>query len=435
MAINRHQTVKELEALLDEYASWVMDACDELGEISQSDEYLDRRYLTKEHRAANSLVAYWMQRAKMETWQDSVGNIWGRRESKEEGAKSLVFGSHLDTVVNGGKYDGMLGVIAPIALMNLLNELDCELPFHIDIVGFCDEEGTRFGSTLLGSRALSCKWQTEWADLKDEQGITLRQAMDAFGLDFDKVVSATIPRETLLGFVEVHIEQGPVLEQKDLPVGTVSAIAGAKRLQFTVEGMAGHAGTVPMPIRQDALVGTSEMILTAEKCAKEANVLATVGQLNNLPNAVNVIPGKSQFSLDIRSDNDTLRDNCLDAMLMQFKEIAARRALSIDIKQTHAASAVSCSPRIIDQLQAASLTYSISDVDRPFTLISGAGHDAMAMADICDAGMLFVRCEKGISHHPSEAIRAEDVSAALGVLYEFLKDFDYSTDIATTTGS
>ncbi|MEM0910713.1 MAG: allantoate amidohydrolase [Pseudomonadota bacterium] len=420
----RKHFIKELEAQFDEQASWVMRACDELGQISQSEDYLDRRYLTKEHRAANALVAFWMQSARMETWQDSVGNIWGRRESRVEGAKSLVFGSHLDTVVNGGKYDGMLGVITPIALIHLLDMFDIELPFHIDIVGFCDEEGTRFGSTLLGSRALACKWQTEWENLKDEQGITLRQAMEAFDLDFDKVVSSTIPRETLLGFVEVHIEQGPVLEQQNLPIGAVTAIAGAKRLQITVEGMAGHAGTVPMQTRQDALTGASEMVLVVEKCAREANVLATVGQISNLPNAVNVIPGKAQFSLDIRSDDDKLRDGCLDAILVQCKEVATRRALSIEINQTHDASAVICSKTITDQLCQASLKNGLTHSNEPFTLLSGAGHDTMAMADICDAGMLFVRCEKGISHHPAEAIQSDDVAATLSVLYEFVKSFN-----------
>lgn len=427
MTVHRNHILNELQSLIQAQAVWVMNACDELGEISQSDEYLDRRYLTKEHRAANALTAFWMQNAGMETWQDSVGNIWGRRESKVENAKTLVFGSHLDTVVNGGKYDGMLGVIAPIALINLLNAFECELPFHIDIVGFCDEEGTRFGSTLLGSRALACKWQTRWADLKDEQDITLRQAMEAFGLDFDKAVSSTIPRETLLGFVEVHIEQGPVLEHKDLPVGVVTAIAGARRLQVSVEGMAGHAGTVPMPTRQDALVGVSEMILVAEKCAREAGVLATVGQITNSPNAVNVISGKTQFSLDIRSDNDTLRDNCLDAILMQFKEIAARRALSLDVTQTHEASAVQCSTQITQQLSLACAKQHFTCNNEAFTLLSGAGHDTMAMADICEAGMLFVRCDKGISHHPAEAIQTEDVTATLAVLYEFINNFDHAS--------
>jgi allantoate deiminase len=410
--------------LIQQQASWVMQACEALGKLSQANEYIDRRYLSQEHKAANALVASWMQERQMITWQDAVGNIWGRLESNNPNAKSVLFGSHLDTVVNGGKYDGMLGVVAPLALISMLIDTDLELPFHIDIVGFCDEEGTRFGSTLLGSRALTGTWQKQWADLQDIDGISMRQAMLDFGLDFAAVDTAKIAASSLLAYIETHIEQGPVLDDKELAVGIVTAIAGAKRLQISVSGMAGHAGTVPMENRHDALVGASEMILAVERLARDSNIVATVGKISNSPNAVNVISGYSEFSLDVRSEDDAERDRHLEYILQAFAEISKRRSLSLKINLTHEAPAVLCSEKLIQQLGEASIRANQAPNNTPFKLISGAGHDAMAMADICEVGMLFVRCDKGISHHPKEAIAEQDVAATLHVLYEFISHFE-----------
>lgn len=405
-------------------STWVMDSCEALGKLSQSPSYVDRRYLTEQHRQANELVASWMQQANMLTWQDGVGNIWGRYQSADPEAKSLLFGSHLDTVINGGKYDGMLGVVAPIAVMKMLHDQSISLPFHIDIVGFCDEEGTRFGSTLLGSRALTGRWQDDWAKLCDADGISLRQAMLNFGLDFDKVGDCKIAGEDLIAYLELHIEQGPVLETEDLPTGIVSGIAGAKRMIFNVSGMAGHAGTVPMNNRQDALAGASEMILAIENVALHNNIVATVGNITNLPNAVNVISGNTQFSIDIRSISDSTRHACLNEILVLTQAIASKRKLTLTTTQTHSAQAVKCNPLLIKRLEKASKSAHI----RPFELVSGAGHDAMAMAEICPIGMLFTRCDKGISHHPKEAIQTPDVEASLRVLYHFIDQFDSPVD-------
>ena len=203
-------------------AALVMARCEALGSLSQNPSCLDRRYLTEQHKLANQLTSGWMIEAGMTTWQDSVGNIWGRYTSAVPNAPRLIIGSHLDTVPNGGKYDGMLGVVAPVTLMAMFSGEGRQFPFHIDIVGFCDEEGTRFGTTLLGSRALTGKWQDEWRRLKDEDGISLEDAMKHFGLDFDAINSATIAQTDLLGYLELHIEQGPVLEQENLPVGVVT---------------------------------------------------------------------------------------------------------------------------------------------------------------------------------------------------------------------
>jgi allantoate deiminase len=400
-------------------AAKVMAWCEELGAITQSPGMVDRRYLTPEHKTANNKVSAWMQHAGMSTWQDAAGNQWGRYACEQDDAPRLLLGSHLDTVPNGGKYDGMLGVVTPIAIMEYCHQHNLQFPFHIDIVGFGDEEGTRFGSTLLGSRALTGTWPQQWAELTDAHGISLRQAMANFGLDFDNVHSAKQVPSTLLAYCEIHIEQGPVLEKLDLPVGWVTAIAGAKRFNFTLKGCAGHAGTVPMTMRQDALAAASEMILAIEKIAIEFNVVATVGKIENSPNGVNVIPGKVTFSLDIRSEHDNQRDAALEQIMLSINEIAQRRGILIEHQPTHSANAVHC-----DQGLSALLATAIEQNGyTPLAMPSGAGHDAMAIADICPVSMLFVRCEKGISHNPAEAITTDDIEASLNVFFQFLQLF------------
>ncbi|MDO6579012.1 allantoate amidohydrolase [Alteromonas stellipolaris] len=403
-------------------AALVMARCEALGSLSQNPTSLDRRYLTEQHKLANQLTSGWMIEAGMTTWQDSVGNIWGRYTSAVPNAPRLIIGSHLDTVPNGGKYDGMLGVVAPVTLMAIFSGEGRQFPFHIDIVGFCDEEGTRFGTTLLGSRALTGKWQDEWRRLKDEDGISLEDAMKNFGLDFDAINSATIAQTDLLGYLELHIEQGPVLEQENLPVGVVNAIAGAKRFSLTVTGMAGHAGTVPMSMRHDALCASAEMILAVESISQQRpGVVATVGKIENAPNGVNVISGRCQFSLDIRSEEDTLREAALAEILQKINDIAVLRNVELKIEQTHSAPAVHCDSALQNTLLKGVTEAGIE----PKVLASGAGHDAMAMAEICPVAMLFTRCKGGISHHPAESITTDDVAASLAVMHHSLRTLKY----------
>ncbi|MDO6567466.1 allantoate amidohydrolase [Alteromonas sp. 1_MG-2023] len=403
-------------------AALVMARCEALGSLSQNPSCLDRRYLTEQHKLANQLTSGWMIEAGMTTWQDSVGNIWGRYTSAVPNAPRLIIGSHLDTVPNGGKYDGMLGVVAPVTLMAMFSGEGRQFPFHIDIVGFCDEEGTRFGTTLLGSRALTGKWQDEWRRLKDEDGISLEDAMKNFGLDFDAINSATIAQTDLLGYLELHIEQGPVLEQENLPVGVVNAIAGAKRFSINVTGMAGHAGTVPMSMRHDALCASAEMILAVESISQQRpGVVATVGKIENAPNGVNVISGRCQFSLDIRSEEDPLRDAALAEILQKINDIAVLRNVELKIEQTHSAPAVHCDSALQNTLLKGVTEAGIV----PRVLASGAGHDAMAMAEICPVAMLFTRCKGGISHHPGESITTEDVAASLAVMHHSLRKLKY----------
>lgn len=401
-----------------ELATQVMARCETLGTLSQNPQCLDRRYLTEQHKLANQLTSGWMIEAGMTTWQDAVGNIWGRYTSSVPNAPRLILGSHLDTVPNGGKYDGMLGVVSAISIVAMFDGLNIKFPFHIDIVGFCDEEGTRFGTTLLGSRALTGKWQESWRHLKDETGVSLEQAMQAFGLSFDAVASASISRTDILGYIELHIEQGPVLEQQNLPVGIVSAIAGAKRFNVTVEGMAGHAGTVPMSMRHDALCAAAEMILAVENISQHSHgVVATVGKLDNAPNGVNVISGRTLFSLDIRSEDDELRDSTLHKITSRFTDIANERNVNIRLEQTHSAPAVHC-----DNHLKSALVQGVEESGyRTHVLASGAGHDAMAMADICPVAMLFTRCKGGVSHHPAESVTTNDVEASLSVLFNTIR--------------
>jgi allantoate deiminase len=385
-----------------------------------------RAYLTPEHKQANRLVAQWMQQAGMTSWSDPAGNIWGRYTSVSPDAKTLVIGSHLDTVPNAGRYDGIFGVLAGIELVDSLNTKRVQLPFNIDVVGFGDEEGYRFGATLLGSEAIAGGWKDSWNSLCDANGVSLEQAFVDFGLDVNDIPMARLDAEQLIGYWELHIEQGPVLEQQDLAIGVVTGIAGARRFNFTINGFAGHAGTVPMDLRQDALAGSAEMILAIEQLAITNGVVATVGKISVIPGAVNVIAGRAVFSLDIRSDNDQLRDDVLLKITQQAQQIAAARNLQVTIEQTHNASAVLCDADFMTLFDRASKKITGSS----YRLVSGAGHDAMAMARLCKVGMLFMRCEKGISHHPAEAVTYSDTVIALQVFEQAVQELEQSISIS-----
>lgn len=407
--------------IFTQYASEVYHRCDELAKFTQSNGQVNRQYLTPEHAEVNARVAQWMQQSGMKSWTDEAGNVWGRYESTNQDAKSFIMGSHLDTVPNAGKYDGILGVITPISLIEYFHQQGITFPFHIDIVGFCDEEGSRFGTTLLGSRAITGTWQDKWATLTDINGVNLASAMREFGLDINQIHKAQRHRKDYLGFLELHIEQGPVLEANSHPLGFVTAISGAKRFMITVEGEPGHAGTVPMAMRKDALVGACEMIGNINQIAHKYDIVATVGEIHNSPNAVNVIPGRCQFTLDIRSQNDDIRDEALAEIKSTLKKLAKKNHTVIAFKKTHHADAVSCHPTLTEKVKQALSSSGL----RPFGLASGAGHDAMEMAKLCPMSMLFMRCHKGISHHPDEAIDAGDITKSLEVLYGFFTAFEH----------
>ncbi|GLS25713.1 allantoate amidohydrolase [Marinibactrum halimedae] len=415
-------TADQLTRPSDAFASAaerLLHRCDVLGGFSALSDGILRAYLTPEHAKANAQVAEWMEEAGMSTWQDAVGNQWGRYEGIEADAKTLVLGSHLDTVPYAGRYDGILGVLAAVELVADLHGRGERLPFAIEIVGFCDEEGTRFGATLIGSKALAGQWNDDWMQLQDDDGISMWSALQAFGLDPHNVRDAALNPDQLLGFWEIHIEQGPVLESLDLPVGVVTGIAGARRANIRLTGQAGHAGTTPMHLRRDALVGAAEVALAVEEIAKRAggDIVATVGQLFARPGAVNVIAGGAMLSLDVRSQSDDERDRVLEEINDATETIAARRNLDMMWEWQHSAGAVLCD----DGFQAV-FAQAIADEDIIAQhLPSGAGHDAMAVAEITPMAMLFLRSPRGLSHHPDEAVIEDDVAITLSVMARALK--------------
>ncbi|WP_411201413.1 allantoate amidohydrolase [Kosakonia cowanii] len=392
-------------------AARVMARCDALAQLSESTEGLTRVYLSSEHLQANALVAQWMQQAGMNTWQDAVGNICGRYEAAQPGAQALLLGSHLDTVRNAGRYDGMLGVLAAIEVVDALNRAGLRGAQAIEIIGFADEEGTRFNIALLGSRGLTGSWPASWLACEDAQGVSVAQALALAGLSADAIFAAQRPEADFSAYLELHIEQGPVLEQEDLALGVVSAINGAHRLHARFTGEAGHAGTVPMRHRRDALAAAAEWLLFIEQTTQAfaPDIVATVGTLQCEPGAVNVIPGVVSLTLDIRSPQDEARDALLQRLLAQAEVIATRRGVSFSHEIFYTIAATPC-----DEALRARLSDAVREVQgRTMLLPSGAGHDAIAIAERWPSAMLFVRCAGGISHHPAESVTEEDVAQAL----------------------
>jgi allantoate deiminase len=351
---------------------------------------------------------------------DASGNVVGRYEGVSPGLPALMLGSHQDTVRNGGRYDGMLGIIAPVTCVGELNRQGVRLPHAIEVVAFGDEEGLRFQTTLLGSRAIAGTFDKTVLERRDADGVSMDRAMRDFGLAPEKIPALARKRADVLGFVEIHIEQGPVLESEGLPVGVVTAIAGCTRLAVRLEGEAGHAGTVPMHQRRDALTAAAEMVLTIEKlCRAMPGVVGTVGQIAAEPGAINVIPGAVSFSVDARAPNDADRRAALARIADAIRDIAERRGVRAWIETTLDAKACACTPWVMDRIAAAVTAEGVE----PLRLVSGAGHDAMAMADLTDVGMLFVRCERGISHNPAEAITAFDAGTGARVLLRLMQNF------------
>jgi allantoate deiminase len=396
-------------------AETVLARCAELDAISASPKWLERTHLTPEHRQANALAGRWMEQAGLRVWQDAAGNICGRREGREPRLPALLLGSHLDTVPDAGSFDGMLGVLMAIAVAERIGraveggELD-ELPFALEVIGFSDEEGARFGKALLGSQAVAGTWDEDWWDLRDRDGTTLHQAFRDFGLDPRRVGEAARRPEELVGYLEAHIEQGPYLEAADASLGYVTTIAGARRFRLSVTGEARHAGGTPYERRRDALVGASEAIVAVERIARATGTIATVGRIQVRPGAVTVIPGGADFSLDLRASTDAERDRAWSEIEAETARICSARGLRLDVVQTHEAPAAPCSQRL---QRAVIAGIESTGQTEPMGLWSRAGHDAMAIAAVTEIGMLFLRCHDGISHHPDENVREIDVVRGL----------------------
>ena len=401
-------------------ARTVLDRCDELARLSAlPDGLVERTYLTAEHAAADTLVGRWMAEAGLETWQDAAGNRCGRLEGERPGLPALILGSHLDTVPQAGRYDGVLGVMIALDVSARIHASGQALPFALEVVGFADEEGARFGATLLGSRALAGAWDPAWWQLADADGVSLREAFTAFGLDPQAVGTAARAPRDMVGYLEAHIEQSTILEERGRALGLVSSIAGARRMLVTITGRAAHAGT-PYAARRDALAGASEAILAVESLAPRHRLIATVGRISVVPGAVNVVAGSAVFSLDVRAASDAVRDAGIEALLAEAEKLCARRGLSVQVEQTHAAETVHCDPAMT-----AVLAQGIAATgDRqPLSLFSPPGHDAMAMAALTRVGMLFIRCAGGVSHHPEESVLEADVAAAIDAMHAAVLHF------------
>src|SRR5882724_8353695 len=399
----------------------IVGRIDELQAISETPDYLTRIFLTREHRADADLIMSWMRAAGMRAHLDAIGNVCGRYEGEVAGLPCLMLGSHYDTVRDAGKWDGPLGLITAISCVADLHKRGRRFPFAIEVTGFADEEGVRFASTLLGSRAVAGTFDERAFAAKDSAGFSMRDALSGFGLDPDHIGAAARARGELLGYVELHIEQGPVLEAESLPVGVVTAISGATRLAVSLTGMAGHAGTVPMLLRRDALAGAAECIVANEEFCRtdEGGLVGTVGYINAMPGATNVIPGQVSFTIDIRAPSDAHRKRAVSDIVRRIEAIAKRRRLALQLDVTHENRTAPCAPWLKAQLADAIAAEGF----RVFELPSGAGHDGMAMIDIADVGMIFVRCRGGISHHPDEHVELADAAAGARVLLRLIENF------------
>ena len=399
----------------------IVGRINELAAISETREHLARVFLTPEHRLAADLMLRWMREAGMSAHLDAIGNVCGRYEGDRPGLPCLMLGSHYDTVRDAGKWDGPLGVITAIACVAELNRRGERLSFAIEVVGFADEEGVRFASTLLGSRAVAGTFDESVLNGRDRDGISMRDALKNFGLDPDHIGAAARARRELLAYLELHIEQGPVLEVRNLPVGVVTAIAGATRMAARLTGMAGHAGTVPMALRRDALVGAAECISAIEEFCRSdvSGLVGTVGYINAMPGATNVIPGQVSFTIDIRAPTDMHRQRAVADIVRRIEAIAKRRDLALQLDVTHENRTVPCAPWLKAQIAEAIAAEGFA----AFELPSGAGHDGMAMVDIADIGMIFVRCRGGISHHPDEHVELADADAGARVLLRVIENF------------
>jgi hydantoinase/carbamoylase family amidase len=379
---------------------------------------LTRLFLSEAHRRAAHAFIGWCGETGLQARIDAAGNVVARYEGRRAGAPALMLGSHIDTVRDAGAYDGNYGALAALAVVERLSARDERLDHAVEIVAFGDEEGVRFRTTLTGSRALAGNYPRDVLDQKDAGGVLMRDALKAFGGDPER--AGALRRPDVAAFVEAHIEQGPTLEVEGLPLGVVTAINGATRLEVVVDGVAGHAGATPMNLRHDALAAAAEIMLAIEERAcREPDLVATVGRLEAWPGATNVIPGHVQFSIDLRAPSDANRATALADVEARIFTIAAQRGVQASIAKSHEASAYVCDSNIV-----AGLTKAVEAVGVPPRLLpSGAGHDTMAMGALCPAGMLFVRCKDGVSHNPLESITVEDCAIGLKALIRFARDF------------
>lgn len=397
------------------FAHEVIGRCRALAEFTEEAGFTTRRFLSKPMCEVHARLRSWMEEAGMSVHVDAAGNMRGCYSATQAARRRLLIGSHLDTVPRAGAFDGVLGVVLAVALVNLL--AGRHLKFQIEVVGFSEEEGVRFGVPFIGSRALVGTADDQLLNCCDENGLRVLDAIRAFGLDPSRVGEAQVKDDTL-GYLEFHIEQGPVLESLDFPLGVVEAIVGQSRFDVVFKGKANHAGTTPMKLRRDALAGAAEWICMVEREARATQgLVATVGRLEVQPGAGNVIAGSALASLDVRHADDAIRKQAVASFLGCADAIAARRGLSVSCERRLDQGSVAMDASLLDTLR-----HSVANSGYPvYQMVSGAGHDAMIMARRMPAAMLFLRSPGGISHHPDETVLPGDVAAALATGKEFLE--------------
>ncbi len=387
----------------------------ELAEIGkQEGGGVTRLSFTEEERAAKELVASYMEEARLSVYEDAVGNLFGRREGRNPEAPVVLVGSHVDSVYNGGNFDGPLGVLAGIEILQTMNDQGIETEHPVEVVVFRDEEGARFSFGMIGSRAIAGTLTVDDLQQEDAQGISIAEAMRESGLDPDSIGNAAHPQGSIKAYVELHIEQGKILESRDLAVGIVTGIAGPLWLQFVLEGEAGHAGTTPMGLRRDALAAAAEVIQAIEtEAGQTGTTVGTVGQLRLMPGGINIIPGRVEFSLDLRDVSEEVRDRAENRILERARDLSQKRAVGLEVETLQRVAPAPCSELVLEAAQAACEDLGLE----PFSLVSGAGHDGMQLTDLCPMGMLFVRSRDGISHNPAEWSSREDCATSCNVLY------------------
>ena len=398
--------------------------CDLMGvtPYSEADGMLVRRFLTPAHDEALKTLAFWMEQAGMTARRDTAGNLIGRYEGETTDAPALLIGSHIDSVRNGGRYDGALGVMLGLDVVEALSAAGRRLPFAVEVIAFGDEEGSRFPASMACSRAVAGTVDPMVMEMTDGDGVSLAEAFAAFGLDPTRLEEAARKPGEVFAFLEAHIEQGPVLEAEDLALGVVTAIAAQKRLIVRFTGMAGHAGTTPMNLRKDPGPAAAEAILALERICADGRdgLVGTVGRITALPGAFNVIPGVVEYSMDIRAEVAATRDAAVLAVTAEIEAIAIRRGLEVSVTLMQDLAASPC-----DHDLTALLEEAVDAVGQsPRRLPSGAGHDAMVIADLCPTAMLFIRCEGGISHNPREAVTEADCALAAQAMLHFIDQLE-----------
>lgn len=390
-----------------------------LAKASEPGPGVTRLPYTPQHRAAIDMLSGWMKDAGLAVHLDAAGTLVGRLEGPE-GSGTFYLGSHQDSVRHGGAFDGIMGVVLPILAIEKLQAGRVPLPFSVEVLAFADEEGVRFPTALVGSRALAGRFDPGVLEMTDNGGISLRQALSDFGLNPDAIGEIARPSQAALGYLEAHIEQGPVLEEEDQALGVVTAICGIERHQITLLGETGHAGTIPMGSRRDALVGASKIVTGINELANSVTDLrATVGALDVHPNVVNAVPGQVRMTVEIRSPIDATREAAGRDLEAMARNAAVQCSLALEIERSYSQPAQACDPALVKRLDTAVRQTGQQGLKLP----SGATHDASAMADLCPMAMLFVRCRGGLSHRPEEYAAPEDLGRAVTAIAHFLAQY------------